>query len=101
MGARVAFASSTDLSLEVTLLDVPVQLEYDEETGEVTAYNDALRIMAVGTTPADARARFDAALLRWMEEELRTNMPEPIREYIGTTDHKAARAARRTELARV
>lgn len=65
------------MGVEINLSAVPVDFEVDEETGEVTAYNDELRVMAVGSTRADAESRFRSALERLLYYELTHERPLP------------------------
>ena len=97
----MAFSSSADLQLRVVLRDFPMELEYDEESGEVTAFNDDLRIMAVGTSPSDAKARFEDALMQWLLEEIRLGLPEAIRKHLAPIPDPPRARSRRQTLARV
>ena len=65
------------MGVEIDLSAVPLDFESDEETGEVTAYNDELRIMAVGSTRAEAESRFRSALERLLYYEFTHKRPLP------------------------
>ena len=54
---------------------VPVTVERDPETGEVTAYNDDLRVMAVASDEETARQRFLDALAIQVRRDLNTGRP--------------------------
>ena len=70
--------SSTDLELRLALRNVPYEYAYDTDSGEVTAFNDELRIMAIGSTPDEAEARFQIALVHWLIAELRAGNALPV-----------------------
>jgi hypothetical protein len=65
---------------------IPVVLESDADSGEVTAFNDALNVMAVGTTAEDARSRFHAALVEKVTWDLARGRPLPdlLRPHVRT-----------------
>jgi len=88
--------SSTSFKLTIDLREVPVEFEYDAESGDVTAFNDDLRVMAVGATPAEAESRFHEALVYWFVEELRTGnvLPGLIRERIAQPPKPVVRPRR-------
>ena len=85
-----AVRERTQISVLFDLSDIPVAYDYDRESGEVTAYNDDLRILAVGSTPGEAEERFVVALTRWLQTEIRAGkpLPDPIREQVTFSDHR-------------
>jgi len=65
------------MGVEINLSAVPVDFEIDEESGEVTAFNDELRVMAVGSTRDEAESRFRIALERLLYYEFTHERPLP------------------------
>jgi hypothetical protein len=63
------------VTFDIEIHGVPVTLETDPDTGEVTAYNDALRVMAVGADEAQARRHFDEALRAQVKRDLNSGRP--------------------------
>lgn len=59
-----------DLHIDVDLDAIPRDYERDEDTGEVTAFNDDLRVMAVGVTDAEADAKFNEAVQALAQHEI-------------------------------
>lgn len=96
MGVR----EHTRLSVRLDLSDIPVEYEYDHESGEVSAFNDDLRILAIGSTPREAEVKFLEALARWLQTEFRSGkgLPEPIREQVTFVDSPSPRHPRRGTL---
>lgn len=88
---REAVRERTQISVLFDLSDIPVEYTYDADSGEVTAFNDDLRILAVGTNPREAEERFLEALARWLQTEIRAGkpLPDPIREQVTFTDHRS------------
>ena len=95
-----AVLSSTSVHVTIDLHELPVEYEYDQESGDVTAFNDDLRVMAVGSTPAEAEARFHDALVFWFLEELRSGkaLPSFVRDRIGETPRPPTARSRRGAL---
>jgi predicted RNase H-like HicB family nuclease len=92
---RQAVREHTQFSVQLDLTDIPVEYEYDPESGEVSAFNDDLRILAIGSTPGEAEHRFLEALARWLETEFRSGkgLPDPIRERVTLVDAPSPRHA--------
>jgi hypothetical protein len=92
---REAVREHTQISVLFDLSDIPVAYEYDPESGEVTASNDDLRILAVGSTPREAEERFLEALARWLQTEIRAGkaLPVPLREQVTLSDHRTHHGA--------
>ena len=55
-----------------------------DESGETTAFNDDLGVMAIGPDEETARARFHAALTRQVAHELSQGrpLPDPLRAHV-------------------
>lgn len=87
----------TQFSVQLDLTDIPVEYAYDRESGEVSAFNDDLRILAIGSTPREAEQRFLEALARWLQTEFRSGkgLPDPIREQVTLIDSPTSRPSRR------
>jgi predicted RNase H-like HicB family nuclease len=94
---RPGVREHTRLSVRLDLADIPVEFEYDRDSGEVSAFNDDLRILAVGSTPQEAEQRFLEALTRWLQTEFRSGkgLPDPIREHVTFIDAPSPRRATR------
>jgi hypothetical protein len=92
---RQAVREHTQLSVQLDLTDIPVEYEYDRDSGEVSAFNDDLRILAIGSTPREAEQRFLEALARWLQTEFRSGkgLPDPIREQVTLIDAPGSRGA--------
>jgi predicted RNase H-like HicB family nuclease len=75
------------MGIEIDLDAVPVDFEVDEHSGEVTAFNDEARVMAVGQTKAEAEHNFREALsaLLFFEFNHERPMPTVIAKYIRIT----------------
>ncbi len=67
----------TDVRLDLDVVGIPVEFEYDRASGEVTAYNDELRVMAIGRTPPEAEASFRSAVVALLVEAIATGSPVP------------------------
>lgn len=69
------------LQIRVDAHDVPHAFEQDPESGQFTAYNDDLRVMAIGQTREEAEARFVEAVEDLVTQELSAGrpLPEPLR----------------------
>lgn len=93
---RKGVREHTQFSVQLDLTDIPVEYEYDQVSGEVTAFNDDLRILAVGSTPAEAEHRFLEALARWLQTEFRSGkgLPDTIREQVTLVDDPKPRSPR-------
>lgn len=94
---RPGVREHTRLSVRLDLADIPVEYEYDRDSGEVSAFNDDLRILAVGSTPQEAEQRFLEALARWLQTEFRSGkgLPDPIREQVTFIETPSPRRAPR------
>lgn len=71
-GSRAHIARVT---FRIEFEGVPVFIETDPETGEVTAFNDDLRVMAVGKDEHTARRRFLDALGAQVTRDLNRGRP--------------------------
>jgi hypothetical protein len=73
-----------DLHIDVDLQAIPREFERDEETGEVTAYNDDLRVMAVGADKAEASARFEQSVAALAQHEIAQGrkLPDVIQRWV-------------------
>jgi hypothetical protein len=78
----------TELGVRIEFNSVPVSYETDAETGEVTAYNDDLRVMAIGADEQTARERFFAALRLQVRRDLIGGRPlhPRLRENVATRE---------------
>lgn len=65
------------LEIRIRYEDIPIYYEVDG-SGEVTAYNDDLRIMAVGPDTPTATANFRDALTFQVAEDLAHGRPLPM-----------------------
>lgn len=65
------------MGVEINLDAVPVDFETDEDSGEVTAFNDEVRVMAVGSTRAEAERKFREALASMLFHEFTHERPIP------------------------
>lgn len=92
---RPGVREHTRLSVRLDLADIPVEYEYDRNSGEVSAFNDDLRILAVGSTPQEAEQRFLEALARWLQTEFRSGkgLPDQIREQVTFVEAPSPRRA--------
>lgn len=93
---RQSVREHTQFSVQLDLTDIPVEYEYDRDSGEVSAFNDDLRILAIGSTPREAEQRFLEALARWLQTEFRSGkgLPETIRERVTLIDEPRPRQTR-------
>jgi hypothetical protein len=73
-----------NLHIEVDVAAIPRRYETDGDTGEVTAFNDDLRIMAVGQDAAEADVHFNSAVVSMAEHEIARGrgLPEIIQSRI-------------------
>jgi hypothetical protein len=62
---------------------VPVSVEIDPETGQVTAYNDDLRVMAIAHDEATARQRFYFLTRQWRCKTCRLRHTATITRFDG------------------
>jgi predicted RNase H-like HicB family nuclease len=90
--------STTSFEFTIDLQDVPYEYAYDLDSGDVTAFNDDLRVMAVGSSVAEAEENFRVALRHWLLAELLGGraLPERIREAVVEPDR--AGGTRRSSL---
>lgn len=65
------------LRLNINLDNVPFTMEQDPDTGQVTARNDDLRVMAIGRDKSEAAARFQVALAALARQEVEAGRPLP------------------------
>lgn len=77
--ARLTVGTDPRIFVCVTFMiefkDVPVSIETDPETGQVTVYNDDLRVMAIGNDEDTARRRFLDALEAQVRRDLNSGRP--------------------------
>ena len=92
--------SSTSLHITLDLQEVPVEYEYDPGSGDVTAFNNDLRVMAIGRSPAEAEAKFIQALMYRVLAELRAGraLPGLITERIADQPTEPSTRSRRGAL---
>lgn len=65
------------LHIDVDLDAIPFQIEVDPETGQVTAFNDDIRVMAIGRDEEEAHDRFKIAVVALAEAEIAAGRPLP------------------------
>jgi hypothetical protein len=86
----------TRFSVKLDLTDVPLEYAYDRVSGEVSAFNDDLRVHAIGSTPAQAEQRFREALARRLQIEFRSGngLPATICDQVTLVGYPRPRLAR-------
>lgn len=99
----MALVELTSLSADLDVTGIPFELQYDSESGEVTAFNDDLRVAAVGSTPAEAEEKFRLAVLALVVQEVEQAVGSRVRESLsrqGAENRYAVRMRprRRSEL---
>ena len=72
---RESRAHIAHVTFKIEFEGVPVSIETDPETGEVTAYNDDLRVMAIAKDADTARRRFLDALGAQVRRDLNRGRP--------------------------
>lgn len=72
------------MDLHIDVDAVPISWDRDDESGEVTAYNDDQRVMAIADTPEEAARRFRETLGAMVLRELTAGrpLPEVLRRHV-------------------
>ena len=84
------------MQIAIEVEGVPVSVEIDPKTGQVTAYNDDLRVMAIAHDEATARQRFLRALELQVRRDLKSGRPlnPHLRERVSEPERSRARPER-------